>query len=126
VLLGVPRVGVCAMPLERPRDVPPGLSPLEALQVATDAIRSGYVLRETMQHPEVRAECMELAHLIQVFGLPSTNPARHHDEIKKLRDLVTGIRRLQDRREYFTKPASGCERVATPSASDECLAWADH
>ena len=114
------------MPLERPRDVSLGLSSLEALQVATDAIRRRYVLRETMQHPEVRAECMELVHLIQAFGLASTKPAPHHDEIKKLRDLVTGIRRLQDRREYLTEPASGCERVATPSASDECLAWADH
>jgi hypothetical protein len=113
------------MPIE-PHDVPLGMLSPEALQMATDATRRCYVLPETMQHPEVRAECMELAHLIQVFGLPSTNPARHHDEIKKLRDLVTGIRRLQDRREYFTKPASGCERVATPSASDECLAWADH
>ena len=29
--------------------------------MATDAIRRGYVLPETMQHPEVRSECLRLA-----------------------------------------------------------------
>jgi len=64
------------MHLERPHDVPLGLPFLEALQVATDAIRRRYVLRETMQHPEVRAECMELAHLIQLSAW--LRQSRHH------------------------------------------------
>jgi hypothetical protein len=75
------------MPIE-PHEVPLGMLSPEALQMATDATRRCYVLPETMQHPEVRAECMELAHLVQAFGLASTKPAPHHDEITKLRDLV--------------------------------------
>jgi hypothetical protein len=43
--------------------------------MATDAIRRRYVLPETMQHPEVRSQCMRLAYLIQAFGLASTESA---------------------------------------------------
>jgi hypothetical protein len=42
---------------------------LRLLQVATDAIRRRYVLRETMDRPEVRSECMRLAYLIMAYGL---------------------------------------------------------
>ena len=61
------------MPIERPHDAPLGMPSPEALQMATDAIRRRYVLPETMQHPEVRSECLRLAYLIQAFGLASHN-----------------------------------------------------
>ena len=50
---------------------PMGLPSPEALQVATDVIRRRYVLPETMEHPEVRSECMRLAYLIMAYGLGS-------------------------------------------------------
>ena len=47
------------MTIERPHGLPsPG-----ALEVATDAIGRHYE-PETMQHPEVRSECIRLAYLI--------------------------------------------------------------
>jgi hypothetical protein len=45
--------------------------------MATDATRRCYVLPETMQHPEVRSQCVRLAYLIQAFGLASAKPAPH-------------------------------------------------
>jgi hypothetical protein len=61
-----------AMGFERPRDVPLGMPSPEALRLATGAIRRRYVLRETMQHPQVRSECMRLAYFIQACGMGST------------------------------------------------------
>ena len=66
------------MPIERPHDAPLGMPSPEALQMATDAIHRRYVLPETMQHPEVRSECLRLAYLIQAFGLASTKPVPPH------------------------------------------------
>jgi homoserine kinase len=60
-----------AMPTERPHDVPLGMPSPEALQMATDADRRRHVLPEAMQHPEVRAECVRLAYLVQAYGLAS-------------------------------------------------------
>ena len=57
------------MPTERPRDVPLGMPSLEALQMATDSVRRRYVLPETMQHPEVQAECLRLAFLVQAYRI---------------------------------------------------------
>ena len=57
------------MPIERPHHAPLGMPSPEAMQMATDAIRRRYVPPETMQHPEVRSQCMRLAYLIQAFGL---------------------------------------------------------
>jgi hypothetical protein len=60
------------MGFERPRDVPLGMPSPEALRLATGAIRLRYVLPETMQHPQVRSECMRLAYFIQACGMCST------------------------------------------------------
>lgn len=60
------------MPIERPRDVPLGMPPLEALWLATDVIRRRYLLAETMQHPAVKSECLQLAYLIHAYGRAST------------------------------------------------------
>jgi hypothetical protein len=57
------------MPFERPHDVPLGMPSPEALRLATAVISRRYVLPETMQHPQVRSECMRLAYLIQAYGL---------------------------------------------------------
>ena len=59
------------MPIERPREVPLGMPSPEALQMATDAVRRRYVLAETMQHPEIRAECLRLAYLVQAYRIGS-------------------------------------------------------
>jgi hypothetical protein len=50
-------------------DEPMGLPSPEALRLATDAIRRRYVLPETMEHPQVRSECMRLAYMIMACGL---------------------------------------------------------
>ena len=58
-------------PIERPRvtNEPMGLPSSAALQLATDVIRRRYVLPETMEHPQVRSECMRLAYLLMAYGL---------------------------------------------------------
>ena len=66
------------MPTERPHDAPLGMPSPEALQMATDAIRRRYVLPETMQHPEVRSECLRLAYLIQSYGLTTAKSEPRH------------------------------------------------
>jgi hypothetical protein len=63
---------------ERPHNAPFGMPSPEALQLATDAIRRRYVLPETMQHPQVRSECMRLAYMIQAYGLAGTAPLGEH------------------------------------------------
>ena len=65
------------MSTESFHDVPLGMPSPEALQMASDAIRRLYVLPETMQHPEVRSECLRFAYLIQAYGLASAKPKSH-------------------------------------------------
>lgn len=59
------------MPIERPYSISLGMPAAKALQMATAAMRRRYVLPETMEHPVVRAECLQLAYLIQAYGLAS-------------------------------------------------------
>lgn len=59
------------MGTERLHDVPLGMPSPEALHLATAVISRRYVLPETMQHPEVRSECLRLAYMIQAFGYAS-------------------------------------------------------
>ena len=66
------------MSTESFHDVPLGMPSPEALQMATGAIRRRYVLPETMQHPEVRSECLRLAYLIQSYGLTTANAEPRH------------------------------------------------
>ena len=66
------------MPIERPHDAPLGMPSPEALQMATDATRCCYVLPETMQHPEVMSQCLQLAYLIQSYGLMTANAEPRH------------------------------------------------
>jgi hypothetical protein len=47
----------------------------EALHLATAAIRRGYILPETTQHPVVQFECTNLAFLIMAWGLAPTDAA---------------------------------------------------
>jgi hypothetical protein len=90
-----------AMPIERPREVPLGMPSPEALQMATDAVRRRYVLAETMQHPEIRAECLRLAYLVQAYGLAPTRLASHDDSTEKPRDADTAAWRLESRSEHL-------------------------
>jgi hypothetical protein len=71
------------MPTERPHDAPLGMPSPEALQMATDAILRCYVLPETMQHPEVRSECLRLAYLVQFYGLTTPRAEPRHVEPDK-------------------------------------------
>jgi hypothetical protein len=57
---------------ERPHDERFGMPSPEALKTATALIRRRYLLPDTMQHPQVRSECMRLAYLIQAYGLAAT------------------------------------------------------
>ena len=53
----------------------PGVLPsLQALQVATDAIRRGYGLTEATRHPEIVAQAIELSFLLTAFGLVPAKP----------------------------------------------------
>jgi len=61
-----------------------GMPSREALRVATNAMRARYVLPETLQHPEVKSECLRLAYLIQAYGLTSTAPASRRDRSETL------------------------------------------
>ena len=66
------------MSTESFHDAPLGMPSPEALQMATDATRRCYVLSETMQHPEVRSECLRLAYLIQSYGLTTAKSRPRH------------------------------------------------
>jgi hypothetical protein len=58
-----------------------GMPSREALRVATNEMRDRYVLPETIQHQEVRSECLGLAYLIQAYGLTSTaQPSRDRSQ----------------------------------------------
>ena len=61
-----------------------GMPSREALRVATNAMRSRYVLPETFQHHEVKSECLSLAFLVQAYGLTSIAPASRRDRSEKL------------------------------------------
>ena len=41
----------------------------EALHLATAVIRRGYLLPETMEHPIIKFECINLAYLFMAWGL---------------------------------------------------------
>jgi hypothetical protein len=58
----------------------PTVSP-SALRLAAAAIRRGYILPETMQHPVIQFECINLALLIMAWGLAPT--AGHADRLGK-------------------------------------------
>jgi hypothetical protein len=47
----------------------------EALHLATAVVRRGYILPETMQHPVVKSESINLALLIMAWGLTPTAAA---------------------------------------------------
>ncbi len=61
------------------------------MRIATDAARRRY-LPETMEHPEVRAECLRLAYLIQAYGLASTQFGPNYEVTKVTRFSATGQR----------------------------------
>ena len=65
------------MPIQRPDSIPLGMPSAKALQIATEAVRRHYVLPETMRHSVVSAECLQLAYLIQAYGLASRPPEAH-------------------------------------------------
>jgi hypothetical protein len=69
------------MTIECPHDVPFGMPSPEALQLATEDICRRYVLPETMQHPQVRSECMRLAYIIQAYGLAAFLSLRSGTEV---------------------------------------------
>lgn len=50
---------------------PIGLPTPKALQTATDALCRQYVLPETMQHPVVVSQALELAYLLSAYDLVS-------------------------------------------------------
>jgi hypothetical protein len=77
------------MSTESFHDVPLGIPSPEALQMATDAIRRCYVLPETMQHPEVKSECLRLAYLIQSYGLTTAKLGPRQDKVAKSLDVVS-------------------------------------
>ena len=41
----------------------------EAQQLARDLLGKVYVLPETLDHPQVKSECLQLAYIIQAYGL---------------------------------------------------------
>ena len=65
------------MPIERSDSIPLGMPLAEALEMATEAVNRLYVLPETKEHPVIRAECLQLAYLIQAYDLASRAPEAH-------------------------------------------------
>ena len=65
------------MPIQRPDSIPLGMPSAKALQIAAEAVRRHYVVPETTRHSVVRAECLQLAYLIQAYGLASRPPETH-------------------------------------------------
>ena len=63
------------MPVERADSISLGMPSAKALQMATEAVRRRYVLPETMEHTVVRAECLQLAYLIQSLRI-GVSPSR--------------------------------------------------
>ena len=61
------------MTIKRPHDDLLGMPSAEAIRMAAEMVRRRYVLTDTMQHPQVRSECVTLAYLIQAFGLVVTS-----------------------------------------------------
>jgi len=59
------------MPIERSDSIMLGMPSAKALKMATDAVNRLYVLPETREHPVIRAECLQLAYLIQAYDLAS-------------------------------------------------------
>ena len=81
------RLGLeAAMPFQGYDVILLGMPSPEALLAATNAMRSRCVLPETLQHHEVKSECLRLAYLIQAYGLTSTAPASRRDRSEKLSD----------------------------------------
>ena len=79
-----------------------GMPSREALRVATNAMRGRYMLPDTLQHHEVKSECLGLAYLIQAYGLTSTGPTSRRDRSEKLPNgaphhgLPSSVRRVLD------------------------------
>lgn len=65
------------MPIERSDSILPGMPSARALEMATDAVNRLYVLPETREHPVIRAQCLQLAYLIQAFDLASRSQEAH-------------------------------------------------
>jgi hypothetical protein len=63
------------LPIERAcvTDEPMGLPSPEALRVAIDVVTRRYALPETIEHLQIRAECMTLAYLIMAYDLAPTS-----------------------------------------------------
>ena len=63
-------------PIERASQAPEpyGLPSPEAIQLANNFLLRRYALPETLQHPEVRSECLRLAYMIQAYGLAVPHP----------------------------------------------------
>jgi CheY-like chemotaxis protein len=67
---------------------PPDILPsLQALQVATEAVRRGYGLTEPTRDPEIVAQAIELSFLLEAYGLVPARPeiaAARPDTIREL------------------------------------------
>ena len=95
---------------ERPDSVPLGMPSTEALQMATDAVRRGYVLPEIMQHPEIRAECLRTAYPIQAYGLASCQAGekrQHAQSAGRCDEVCSDLQERQQR---------GCEKLGSGRA----------
>jgi hypothetical protein len=53
---------------------PAGLPSPEALQAATDALHKYYVMPETLLHPVVVEQAIEMAYLLSAYGLTPADP----------------------------------------------------
>ena len=53
---------------------PTVLPSLQALKMATDIVRKGYILPETMLHPVIKSSIMQLAYRLSAYGLVPAEP----------------------------------------------------
>jgi hypothetical protein len=104
------------MTIERLLDVPLGMPSPEALRLATEVIRRRYVLPETMQHPQVRSECLRLAYTIQAYGLAVFPALRSGMEVRRNVARTAWPRRTVD----WLSDGQATKRCANPSGRPSC------
>ena len=99
------------MLIERPDSISLGMPAAKALQMATAAVRRCYMLPETMEHPVVSAECLQLAYLIQAYGLAS-HPSEGRATPKATVDRLAACQ--GDPPHFFNRPRRHVARDARP------------
>ncbi len=67
------------------------LPTLQAVQMAREALRRGFILPETVSYPAIDSQVMSLAYLVMAYGLATELREPDRITIKRKRAAVTSI-----------------------------------